>query len=115
VERSPIALKRRRRQWMQYKQVLRIGLEIVSGHDTPPPIQMAVARLFAGLGSFPRLGPYRKRSPEQALWRMASNSQLGGAERWEALRQLLQMMTTTAEGGGASVKAVGRTDDRPAA
>ena len=51
-------------------------------------------RLVASGKSFPKLGPYRKRSPEQALWRVASNAQLGGAERWEALRQLLQMMTT---------------------
>jgi hypothetical protein len=43
---------------MQYKQVLRIGLEIVSGHDTPPPIQMAVARLFA------RLAPEARALPE---------------------------------------------------
>ena len=100
---------------MQYKQVPRIALEIFNSPDTPSPILIAVARLLARRGSFPKLGPYRKRSPEQALWRMASNAQLRGAERWEALRQLLQVMTTTAEGGGASTEAVGTTDDRPAA
>lgn len=64
---------------MQYKQVLRIGSEILSSPDTLPPIQIAVARLLVGYESFPKLGPYRKRSPEQALWRMASNAQLRGA------------------------------------
>lgn len=100
---------------MQYKQLPRIALEIFDITDTPLEIRLAVLRFLAHSRSFPKLGPYRKRSREQALWRMASNAQLGGAERWEALRQLLQMMTTTAEGGGASPEAVGKTEHRPAA
>ena len=102
---------------MQYKQALRIAWEICDTPDTAPKVQLAVLRSLLLHGSgFPKLGPYRKRSPEQALWRVASNSQLGGAERWEALRQLLQMMTITAEGGGASPgEAVGKTEHRPAA
>lgn len=69
---------------MQYKQVLRIGMEIFSSPDTLEKHE-----------SFPKLGPYRKRSPEQALWRTASNAHLGGVERWEALSHLLQMRTAT--------------------
>lgn len=100
---------------MQYKQVPRIALEIFNTAGTPLDIRLAVLRFLAKSRRFPKLGPYGKRSLEQALWRMASNAQLESAERWEALRQLLQMRTTTANGGSASVKAVGRTDDRPAA
>jgi hypothetical protein len=81
---------------MQHKQVPRIALEIFDTPDTPLDIRLAVLRFLANSRSFPKLGPYRKRSPEQALWRIASNAQLGWAERWEALRHLLQMMATTA-------------------
>jgi hypothetical protein len=100
---------------MQHKQAPRIALEIFDTPDTPPQIRLAVLRFLANSCGFPKLGPYQKRSPEQALWRMASNAQLGGPERWEALRQLLQMMTPTAESGAALPETVVRTDDRPAA
>lgn len=86
---------------MQYKKVPRIAFEIFDIPDTPVEIRLTVLRFLASGRSFPKLGPYRKRSPEQVLWRIASNAQLGGAERWEALMQLLEMNVTTAEGGGA--------------
>ena len=53
---------------MQYKQVPRIVLEIFDIPDTPVEIRLSTMRL-ATSENFPKLGSYRKRSPEQALWR----------------------------------------------
>jgi len=101
---------------MQYKQVFRIAWEIFDIPDTPVEMRLAIVRFLANSRSLPRLGRYRKRSPEQALWRAASNAQLGGAERWEALRTLLAMNPPTAGDGCASPgRGVGRTGDRPGA
>jgi hypothetical protein len=88
---------------MQYKQVPRIALEIHDTPDTPLKVRLAALQLLGRRRKPPKLGPYRKRSPEQALWRMASNSQLGGAERWKALRKLIRRRrVVTATDGGTS-------------
>jgi len=83
---------------MQYKQVPRIVIEIFDTPNTPQEALLAALRFLAS-EDFPKLGPYRRRSREQALWRIASDAQLGGAERWEALRRLLLVsVATTADG-----------------
>jgi hypothetical protein len=80
---------------MQYKQIPRIALEIHDAPETPEEVRVAALQLFGRRRRLPKLGPYRKRSSEQVLWRMASDSQLGGAVRWEALKPLLQMRAPT--------------------
>ena len=75
---------------MQYKQVPRIALEIHDAPETPEEVRVAVLQLLGRRRKPPKLGPYRKRSPEQTFWRMASDSQLGGVERWKALRKLMR-------------------------
>jgi hypothetical protein len=74
---------------MQYKQAQRILWEILNTPDLATQIKLAIVRQFIRRESFPRLGPYRKRSLEQALWRIASNPKIAGAERWAAIRKLL--------------------------
>jgi hypothetical protein len=80
---------------MQYKQVPRIALEIHDAPETPEEVRVPALHLLSCRRRLPKLGPYRKRSLEQALWRMASDSQLGGAVRWKALKPLLQMRAPT--------------------
>ena len=82
---------------MQYKQAPRILWEILDNPNLATKIKLAVVRLFIRRQSFPKLGPYRKRSPEQALWRIASNPGIAGAERWNALRKLLRVRATAVE------------------
>jgi hypothetical protein len=74
---------------VQYKQAVRIMLEIVKTPNVPTEIALAVIRLFCKLDAPPRLGPYRKRSVEQMLWSVASDSTHSPEVRWRALRKLL--------------------------
>lgn len=83
---------------MQYKQAPRILWEILDTPDLATKIKLAVVRLLIRCESFPKLGPYRKRSPEQVLWRIASNSELNGRERWNAIGKLLRARGDTCEG-----------------
>ena len=76
---------------MQYKQVPRIVVEITTP-DAPLEIRLAGLRLLCSLvnrPNLPKLGPYRKRSAEQALWRIASDCERHPEERWIALQNLL--------------------------
>jgi hypothetical protein len=100
---------------MQYKQVLRIASEIHDTPDTPVTVRVAALQLLACRRKPPKLGPYRKRSPEQALWRMASNSQLGGAERWKALKKLMRRrrVVTITDRGASPVLEESTTERLP--
>jgi hypothetical protein len=89
---------------MQYKQAPRILGEIIDSAGLATDIKLAALRLYVRCRSLPRLGPYRKRSPEQVLWRMASDTGLGGVERWEAFRQLLRKQGQPAEKRSAPVR-----------
>jgi hypothetical protein len=74
---------------MQYKQVHRILAEIISDVQAPTKIVLAAAELLFACDNPPRLGPYRKRSAGQLLWRIASDSNRGSRDRWGALQKLL--------------------------
>ena len=74
---------------MQYKQAPRILLEIAEDKKTSAKLKLVVIELLMRLTLMPKLGPYPKRSTEQVLWRVASNSKLGPRERWAAVRTLL--------------------------
>ena len=75
---------------MQYKQANRILLEIIQNQHVPIEIVLAATNVLCGRQPPPKLGPYRKRSPEQSFWRVASDSMRSGAERWCALSKLLR-------------------------
>jgi hypothetical protein len=74
---------------MQYKQVARILAEITSDVQAPTKIVLGASRLLLEHDTQPKLGPYRKRSASQSLWRVASDSNRSSKERWAALRKLL--------------------------
>jgi hypothetical protein len=90
---------------MQYKQVPRIVVEIC----TPNALletRLAGLCLLASLvnrPNLPKLGPYRKRSPEQALWRIASDCERDPEERWIALQNLLRIGQIECEKEGATL------------
>ena len=91
---------------MQYKQVPRIALEIFGVPDTPVEFRLAVLRFLASLvnrPNLPKLGPYRKRSAEQALWRIASDCERDPEERWIALQNLLRIGQIECEKKGATL------------
>ena len=91
---------------MQYKQVPRIALDIFGVPDTPVEIRLAVLRFLASLvnrPNLPKLGPYRKRSPEQVLWRIASDCERDPEERWIALQNLLRVEQIECEKRGATL------------
>lgn len=75
---------------MQYKQCERVLAEILRDPQIKTKTVFAIARLLAKPARrFPKLGPYRKRSLQQVLWRLASDSTRGANERWFALCNLL--------------------------
>lgn len=75
---------------MQFKQCHRILGEIISNAEVKPETVFAAARLLADKRrGLPRLGPYRKRSVEQLLWRLASGPTHSPEARWMALRKLI--------------------------
>src|ERR1700746_982537 len=74
---------------VQYKQAVRILIEIVQTPNVQTEVALAAARVFCRRGAFPRLGPYTKRSTAQVLWRLASDSTHSPEARWKALRKLL--------------------------
>ena len=77
---------------MQYKQAARILIEIIQTPNLPIKIGLAAVRLFGRDAlPLPKLGPYRRRSIEQALWRLASGTSLVAEVRWMALRKLLSL------------------------
>jgi hypothetical protein len=87
---------------MQYKQVPRIVVEICTTRNAPLEIRLADLPLLASLvnrPNLPKLGPYRKRSPEQALWRIASDCKRDPEERWIALQNLLRVGQIECEKG----------------
>jgi hypothetical protein len=73
---------------MQYKQARRILVEIIRMPGVPIQIVFAAARMFS-VDPLPKLGPYRKRSAAQTLWRLASESSYSPEVRWKALHKLL--------------------------
>jgi hypothetical protein len=79
---------------MRYKQIERIVIEIIETPNVPIKVVFAAARLFSRDETFPQLGPYRKRSVAQMLWRLASNSASAPEVRWRALRKLLALDAT---------------------
>lgn len=81
---------------MQYKQAVRILTEIVKTPNVPVKVALAAIRLFLRRDGFPRLGPYRKRSPQQVLWRVASDSLRSPDERWVALLRLIRQTPRSA-------------------
>jgi hypothetical protein len=74
---------------VQYKQVARILIEVIQTPNVPIKVALAAARLFCRRDGFPRLGPYKKRSSAQMLWRLASGSTHNPEMRWKALQKLL--------------------------
>ena len=73
---------------MQYKQISRILAEIV-GPGTPVRIVLATSKFLVQNEVLPKLGPYKKRSAGQLLWRVASDSTRTPEERWDAVDKLL--------------------------
>jgi hypothetical protein len=76
---------------VQYKQVARILIEVIQTPSVPIEVALAAARLFFRLDALPRLGPYKKRSAAQVLWRLASDATDSPEARWWALRKLLAL------------------------
>ena len=74
---------------MQYKQISRILAEII-GPETPIKIVLATSNLLVKNEVLPKLGPYKKRSAAQLLWRVASDSTRSAQERWDAVEKLLR-------------------------
>jgi hypothetical protein len=74
---------------MQYKQTPRILGEIVGSPGVRPATVLAAADLWVSSDPLPRLGPYKKRSAAQALWKLASDSSQGPQARLMALRKLI--------------------------
>ena len=74
---------------MQYKQISRILAEIV-GPGTPVRIVLATSKFLVKNEVLPKLGPYKKRSAGQLLWRLASDSTRSPEERWDAVEKLLR-------------------------
>jgi hypothetical protein len=81
---------------MQYKQAKRILMEVIGTPHVPTEVTLAAIRLFFS-NSLPQLGPYTKRSTEQALWRLASDSTCSPEARWKALRKLLLAVKRSAQ------------------
>jgi hypothetical protein len=76
---------------MNYKQMPRILGEIVGSPGVPAATVLAAADLWVSSDPLTRLGPYKKRSAAQALWKLASDSSRGPAARLTALRKLLEL------------------------
>src|SRR5436190_4603604 len=74
---------------MQYKQISRILAEIIRP-ETPIKIVLATSNFLVKNEVLPKLGPYKKRSAAQLLWRVASDSTRSPEERWDALEKLLR-------------------------
>ena len=74
---------------MQYKQIPRILAEII-GPGTPVKILLATSKFLVKNEVLPKLGPYKKRSAAQLLWRLASDFSRSPQERWDALEELLR-------------------------
>ncbi len=81
---------------MQYKQAPRMAIEILKSRDLPAEDQLNLIGMFQAY-KWPKLGPFKKRSPAQVLWRLASDSTRSGAERWAALKNLLETMRSMKE------------------
>ena len=81
---------------MQYKQASRISIEILKSRDLPGEEQLKLIRIYRA-NKWPKLGPFKKRSPAQALWRLASDGQRPGPERWAALKDLLDIIKSMKE------------------
>ena len=77
---------------MQYKQAPRILIEILESRDLPVEEQLKLIRIYHQADKWPKLGPFKKRSPAQVLWRLASDGQRPGPERWAALEKLLEII-----------------------
>jgi hypothetical protein len=73
---------------MQYKQISRILAEII-GPGTSVKIVLATSKFLAKNEVLTKLGPYKKRSTGQLLWRAASDSTRSPEERWDAVEKLL--------------------------
>lgn len=76
---------------MQYRQARRILTEILLSRRAGSEVVLPALGLLIRWEELPRLGPYRKRSTEQALWRIASDPTGRVLERWTALQRLLQL------------------------
>jgi hypothetical protein len=73
---------------MRYKQATTILLEILESPGVPTSARFKIVDLILKT-ALPQLGPYKKRSVNQVLWRMASDSARPWRERWHAIRLLL--------------------------
>ena len=91
VRRNEFRKRKEGSKPMQYKQLPRILVEIIESPKVSMKITLSIGRLFLYERFFPKLGPYKKRSRPQVLWRMASNSRLAGKTRWDALVELLKL------------------------
>jgi hypothetical protein len=74
---------------MQYKQALRIIVEIAQTPNVPIDVALAATGLSCRSKPLPKLGPYPKRSVAQVLWRLVSDSSCAPEARLKMLRKLL--------------------------
>jgi hypothetical protein len=81
---------------MQYKQAPRIAVEILESSDLSVDDRLKVIRMVMA-NKWPKLGPFKKRSRGQVLWRYASDSTRPAEERWQALQDLLTIVEEEAE------------------
>jgi hypothetical protein len=44
---------------------------------------------------WPKLGPFKKRSSEQVLWRVASDAERPAVGRWTAFKKLIEIVEST--------------------
>src|SRR5438876_10515616 len=73
---------------MLYKQISRILTEII-GPETPIKTVLVTSNFLVKNEVLPKLGPYKKRSAAQLLWRLASDSTRSPQESWDALEKSL--------------------------
>lgn len=84
---------------MQYKQPVKILTGIINHPDVPSrAAKGAIRELLNADRVLSRFGLYRKRSPQQILWRLASGADRRPAERLNALLKLMPSSTAANEG-----------------
>ena len=88
---SRLVAPRKEYQPMQYKQAPRILIEIALNPHAGTKLKLRATGSLLRPELLSRLGPYAKRSPEAAAWRIASDGAKDPTERWVALRGLLKI------------------------
>jgi len=91
---------------MQYKQASRIVREILLRQNLPLKINLKLVSMV--YRDWPKLGPFKKRSAEQTLWKVSSDGDRSGRERWAALEELVKIVEAMQPASSASMESDSR-------